>query len=141
MISSCVLIELAGPNVSSEWAPLAVTATRTKGVDRDAMEKKKKLAVQPLFGRTDSICDSEPDFSLLDLDENGNNYSPVLNHRRDEFDVDVVPFFGMSFIFAHYPYLQRPYVRGYLLCRADWLAEMGGRLRMRFLPLSEIANY
>ena len=88
------------------------------------MEKEKKLARRPLL-KEDSIYDSEADFSFLYLVESGNNYSRVPNHRRDEFNVDAVPFqprfLLQELIFAHCSHLPRPYVRGDLVCRADWL--------------------
>ena len=78
----------------------------------------------------DSIYDSEPDVSFLDLDENGNNNPRMPNHRRDEFDIDAVPFqprfLLQGLVFVHCAYLQRPYVHGNLLCREDWLSLGGG---------------
>ena len=52
IFSSCVPIDapLAVQNVSSEWALLTVKATSAKGVDKDAVGKKKKLAGQVLLG-------------------------------------------------------------------------------------------
>ena len=50
---------------------------------------------------------------------------------ENEYDVDAVPFQArfllQELIFAHCAYLQRPYVRGNLLCRADWLSLRGLR--------------
>ena len=66
------------------------------------------------------------------------------NHRRDEFDVDAAPFqprfLLQELIFAHCPFLQRPYVRGNLVCRSDWVSLRAG-CECTILPLSEIANF
>ena len=101
--------------------------------------KSKRIWQGPCSGRTDSVCDSEPDFSFLDLEENGSNCSLVLNHRTDEFDVDPLPFqphfLLQELLVAHCAYLQRlpaTAVRSWipLVQSRLGLAERGCRLRM-----------